>query len=352
MSGDRSFTAAEITSLLCPKPYTCGPDSATVPQEILSKNPRIKLQKGNYAGTALVSRCSGCDRLAVRRLNMSIPEYKAIYYTRGMTDVPGAGVIEGKGRRRNLLADTFLYGSKLGVYTRKDFIIVGEPLGPDINNQFPLADDDPDIASLSLNEQDDKNYSKNQCSHCGATDGKLLMCNGACGGVVQYCGKDCQVTHWKQRHKHECWKVAKTNTFTVPNPKLGKPDVPLRALRQLDGFGKPGVCIYYSNHLGDESTRYFVEEIFGEVDEESMKEIQNVPYCVATSPIYDEVDRELLRPGEACFNISKNKEVFDALVRNNIISVTDKTLQIGMYPTMHPVCRINLPLYVENDSDD
>jgi hypothetical protein len=58
----------------------------------------------------------------------------------------------------------------------------------------------------------------------------------SCGGKVQYCDPKCQLLQWKKGHKKECWKVASKNTFTLP--RADGPDVPLRALRQLDGFGK------------------------------------------------------------------------------------------------------------------
>lgn len=46
------------------------------------------------------------------------------------------------------------------------------------------------------------------CSNCGAlsSDDKKLLACGRCG-TVQYCGKECQVKHWKEAHKAECKKV-------------------------------------------------------------------------------------------------------------------------------------------------
>ena len=45
-----------------------------------------------------------------------------------------------------------------------------------------------------------------RCSHCDAATPGLKQCSG-CLGNVFYCGKDCQVAHWKT-HKLDCKKAA------------------------------------------------------------------------------------------------------------------------------------------------
>lgn len=178
----------------------------------------------------------------------------------------------------------------------------------------------------------------------------MKKCSGACGGAVAYCNKDCQIKHWRQGHKKVCGKIATRNTFSILNASQNSEEpavVPLRALHSLDGFGKSALCLYYSNHLGDAVSIPVAVQILGGFDPQDFEETM---HCFMTSPIYDDVERELLKPGEACFNISKNLTEFNALVEQKIITPTDKTLQIGYYPTRHPVCRINLPLYKRGES--
>ena len=40
------------------------------------------------------------------------------------------------------------------------------------------------------------------CAQCNNNQSKLLLC-GACK-QVRYCSKNCQVSHWKSNHKHQC----------------------------------------------------------------------------------------------------------------------------------------------------
>jgi hypothetical protein len=45
------------------------------------------------------------------------------------------------------------------------------------------------------------------CSGCGGLAVELKKCSGC--RVAEYCGRDCQLAHWKQgRHKHECTALA------------------------------------------------------------------------------------------------------------------------------------------------
>ena len=40
------------------------------------------------------------------------------------------------------------------------------------------------------------------CGHCGASGTPLKACSGC--SIVLYCGRDCQVAHWKAGHKKDC----------------------------------------------------------------------------------------------------------------------------------------------------
>mmetsp|Transcript_47397 Transcript_47397/g.55375 ORF Transcript_47397/g.55375 Transcript_47397/m.55375 type:complete len:205 (+) Transcript_47397:71-685(+) len=193
------------------------------------------------------------------------------------------------------------------------------------------------------------------CSHCDLTTDKLLRCAGGCGGNVQYCSSECQHAHWKKGHKRSCWKVGKVNTFTMPHPDSSRPrpDVPLRAVHKLDAFGKSGLQLFYSNHLGEEATKPSVLDYFGEEDDEmgwNANGLEEMMWVIVTRPVHDVQDRARLKMGEACFNISKSSQEVEALLRSGIIKETGKTLQIGMYPVRHPICRINLR--IDEDSDN
>jgi hypothetical protein len=101
---------------------------------------------------------------------------------------------------------------------------------------------------------------------------------------------------------------------------------------------------YWFSSLGAEATRKAVMESYGEVGDDDLKGLNTIVWTFATNPVYNDADRNALKPGEACFNISKNpKEVLETLMRTGIMPSPRKTLQISMYPVRYPVCRINLP---------
>lgn len=138
-----------------------------------------------------------------------------------------------------------------------------------------------------------------------------------------------------------------SSTFTMSHPNPSKPDLPLRAVHRLDAFGKSGLAIFYSNHLGEEDMKHHVIDHFGEVDNEmgwNANGLANTAWNIVTSPVHDDYDRANLKMGEACFNVSKMPQEVEALLSNGIITDSGKTVQIGMYPIRHPICRINLPV--------
>jgi hypothetical protein len=46
---------------------------------------------------------------------------------------------------------------------------------------------------------------RQHCAGCGKAREGNLACGGC--GVVMYCGRDCQVEHWKTKHKLQCKRL-------------------------------------------------------------------------------------------------------------------------------------------------
>lgn len=191
------------------------------------------------------------------------------------------------------------------------------------------------------------------CAHCGfipsdsgTGSATLKKCLGICGGSVAYCNRDCQRAHYKI-HKKVCWKKASIDTITIKHPTNGL-DLGLKAYHQKDGFGCSGLRLMFSDHLGEERTRPQVVEFFGEYDPEmgwTEEGLTTIDWDILTSPVHDVYDRARLKVGEAVFNTSRNKVEVDALIEAGIITDTGKQIKIGMY-NPHPVCRINIPVYI------
>jgi hypothetical protein len=45
-----------------------------------------------------------------------------------------------------------------------------------------------------------------KCDNCNRKR-HVNKCGGTCNGLVKYCSIDCQSSHWKQTHKHDCLKL-------------------------------------------------------------------------------------------------------------------------------------------------
>ena len=163
-------------------------------------------------------------------------------------------------------------------------------------------------------------------------------------------------------HKKICPRgegaVAQPLTFTVPGPKnidwftrehpeykTGLPEVPVRAVRRLDGFGNSGVTLLYSDHLGIE--RLVPYALMQWPDGNARKTAMmmgkgNHAYENAvTSPVPPDVMK--LKPGEAAFNTAKYPDAVRALLSNGIITDTGKKVQLGHYPEKFPICRVHAP---------
>ena len=148
-------------------------------------------------------------------------------------------------------------------------------------------------------------------------------------------------------HKKICPRgnnAAQPLTFVLHPENL--PEVPVRAVRRCDGYGNSGVQIMYSNHLGLDALvhvamfQYSCESRAEARDcARNMHEEMYAP--AVTSPVAPDLMK--LKPGEACFNIRKHRDVYDEIISNGIISDTGKRVQIGYYPERFPICRIHAP---------
>ena len=114
-------------------------------------------------------------------------------------------------------------------------------------------------------------------------------------------------------HKKICPRgnnAAQPLTFVLHPENL--PEVPVRAVRRCDGYGNSGVQIMYSNHLGLDA---LVDVAMFQYSCESRAEARDCArnmheemYAPAvTSPVAP--DKMKLKPGEACFNIGKHRDV-------------------------------------------
>ena len=59
-----------------------------------------------------------------------------------------------------------------------------------------------------------------KCAHCGKIPAKMMRCSRC--QKVGYCGKDCQVGHWKAGHKKECAPPGKGDASSSSSKKAGR----------------------------------------------------------------------------------------------------------------------------------
>ncbi|KAL9190872.1 hypothetical protein ACHAXT_000578 [Thalassiosira profunda] len=195
------------------------------------------------------------------------------------------------------------------------------------------------------------------CSNCGREAEDLKKCTGACGGDAMYCHQRCQKQDWSM-HQKICprgSKVAQPLTFVLPSPDEGLPEVPVRAVRRMDGYCGSGVTLMYSDHLGVERLVPFALRVYTDDEDEALETARwmadgNAAYEQhVTSPVNPEVMK--LKPHEAAFNISKYPEAYQGLLSRGIITDTGKRVQIGLYPEKFPICRIHAPQTEHRDME-
>ena len=154
-------------------------------------------------------------------------------------------------------------------------------------------------------------------------------------------------------HKKICPRgnaVAQSLTFALPAPEEGFPEVPVRAVRRMDGYGQSGMTLLFSDHLGIEKLMPYAARQFpcDCDDEDETRDTAkwmgggNAAYEPhVTSPVSPDI--MMLKPGEAAFNTEKYPDAVRALLSNGIITDTNKKVQIGLYPEQFPICRIHAP---------
>lgn len=103
---------------------------------------------------------------------------------------------------------------------------------------------------------------------------------------------------------------------------------PLVAEAQLDGFGKLGLFLLYSDHLGNEALDKFAE-LFGTDDPNDIVRNQETAHAVVTVPVHDPIERAKLGCGEFAVNTYKYQEEFEALLRENKLEDTGRFVAQG-----------------------
>jgi hypothetical protein len=97
--------------------------------------------------------------------------------------------------------------------------------------------------------------------------------------------------------------------------------VPLECQVALDGFGRVGIRVVFSDFLGIEALKAVFKKQLG-YDNEDLADpgevqgiINTIPWNIATSPVYDQYERERLGPTEVAITRNKHtKKLYDTMV--------------------------------------
>jgi hypothetical protein len=78
-------------------------------------------------------------------------------------------------------------------------------------------------------EEDMENLRKGSCENCNkraedVAPAELMQCSKCL--VVDYCSKECQVSHWKDQHKHDCARLEKEGEVELGKPSTDREDMP------------------------------------------------------------------------------------------------------------------------------
>ena len=103
--------------------------------------------------------------------------------------------------------------------------------------------------------------------------------------------------------------------------------IPLRALTRLDGYGRLGLLLVYSEHLGADALRPSMATFGLDPAKDDplllARYIDDFPYCIATEPLHDEEDRKANKATQMAFKPDL-KHVMMGLVRSRIVAPTGR----------------------------
>jgi hypothetical protein len=148
--------------------------------------------------------------------------------------------------------------------------------------------------------------------------------------------------------------------FMIPaNMSRSGIDIPVQAFMDLDGFGRPGLVLYYSVHAGkDVLKKALIAHGYTIEIENAIKNWGeygvNLPYCIVTSPCYDDnLRNNILGPKEAVFNVTKFPNECNAVFAAGIATIQSQkgTVEMGFYKG-HPICKINTPKCKRTSEED
>lgn len=119
------LTIDEVSQLLCSNPYLC--DSSKQPPqsiiEIFGPHTVISPEVPPERTIALLSCCTGCNKLAVRSIMTMHKCVKVVFDNNKLMETPGVSLDE-DGQSRSMFVDAMAYGHQaLGVKCMDDFLI-------------------------------------------------------------------------------------------------------------------------------------------------------------------------------------------------------------------------------------